>query len=93
MAVNDGFGGRARTLHTKEYPNLLGRMFQVSETKRVVTGTYYPPSGGDRSWYEESDWEPGGLTDQKHYKLVSLGYMAQNGYREMMWIQTENLGR
>jgi hypothetical protein len=71
LAKADGFGGRERSLHFKEQPNLLGQEFTVSGVRMVQTGTYYPPSGGYNAYQGDYDYEPGGLADMKARRLVS----------------------
>lgn len=77
LAKTDGFGGRERSLHMEDKPELLGQEFNVSGVRMVQTGTYYPPSGYT-SYYGEYDYEPGGLADMKARRLVtgfSMGYL------------------
>lgn len=75
LARQDGFGGRQRTLHTKEIPDILGQEFCVTGIRTVKTGTYYPPTGGRGGYYgDEWDYEPGGLSDEKTHRLVTGWY-------------------
>lgn len=83
LATEDGFGGKERSLHTVELPELVGQEFNVSAVKTVMTGTYYPPSGW-YSWEGEYDFEPGGLSECKAHRLVQ-GF-AQFG----VWRRPEN---
>ena len=72
LAKADGFGGRQRTLHIKEIPDILGQEFRVMGIRTVKTGIYYPPAHGRSGWYgEEYDYEPGGLSDEKTHRLVT----------------------
>jgi hypothetical protein len=90
LAKADGFGGRDRTLHLKEVPDLLGQEFNVSGVRMVQTGTYYPPSYS--SSYYGDDYEPGGLMDMKARRLVSgfwLGF--QTIYETVPEIPVEHL--
>lgn len=70
LAKADGFGGRERSLHLEDAPNILGQEFTVSGVRTVQTGRYYPPSGST-SYYGEYDYEPGGLADMKARRLVT----------------------
>jgi hypothetical protein len=60
------FGGNERTIYTKERVDLKGKEFLVVNTKTVVTGTYFPPSG------DRDEFESGGLTHMKQHKILSL---------------------
>lgn len=45
--------------------------YRVEEVKVIQTGRYFPPNEyGTRGDWENYEWEPGGLTDRKTYKLV-----------------------
>lgn len=80
-AVADGFGGSERSLHFKEVPEMAGRTCVVSRLRTVKTGTYYPASvsGG----YEDYDWEPGGLMDEKTHRLAELCSTGLSGEFEI----------
>lgn len=78
LAKTDGFGGRERSLHLEEKPELLGQEFTVSGIRTVQTGTYYPPSGGYDAYNGDYDYEPGGLMNMKAHRLAtgfSIGYL------------------
>lgn len=74
LAKGDHFGGKTRSLHIKEYPEMLGHRSHVSHLRTVNTGIYYPPSGGYDSYYGEYDWEPGGLYDMKQHRLATINF-------------------
>jgi len=68
-----GFGGRERTIYTKEMPELAGCIVMVDSIKYVKTGKYYPPCDGEN--YEgEYDWESGGLENEKTHKILSIRF-------------------
>lgn len=70
LAKADGFGGKERTLHFEGVPLLVGQEFRVQSVRMVQTGTYYPPRVS-RSYFGETDYEPGGLENMKSRRLVS----------------------
>ena len=74
LAKVDGFGGRQRSLHLREVPDLLGKRARVQRRRQVQTGRYYPASGGGYNSYagDYDDWEPGGLAERKDYVLMGL---------------------
>lgn len=76
LALADGFGGRERSLHLKDVPDLLGQEFTVGRIRTVQTGTYYPPRGG-YDYYGDYDHEPGGLENMKARRLAT-GFMVAN---------------
>lgn len=65
-----GFGGRERSLHLLDQPHLAGVTVQVQRVRTVMTGRYYPSSGGGD--YYTDDYEPAGLADQKAHRLISF---------------------
>lgn len=74
FAKADGFGGRERSLHCEDVPELAGQVFTVDGVRMVQTGTYYPP----HAWVShcgEHDYEPGGLENMKARRLIS-GFCA-----------------
>ena len=70
LAKTDGFGGRERSLHFSEKPDLLGQEFTVAGIRTVQTGTYYPPHSS-QTYYGEYDYDPGGLMDMKAHRLAT----------------------
>lgn len=61
-----GFGGRDRTIHTREIPDLAGHEFVVEGVRFVKTGTYTTPgSGGD-----PYDYCPNYLTNEKTHRIL-----------------------
>lgn len=70
LAKTDGFGGRERSLHLEEKPELLGQEFTVSGIRTVQTGTYYPPHSSE-TYYGEYDYEPGRLMNMKAHRLAT----------------------
>ena len=81
LVRHQGFGGRERSLHTVEIPELAGKTFLVCSKCNVKTGTYYPPGGS----YE--DYEPGGLSDAKTHVLLDV--LAQTGQIHTNKLQIE----
>lgn len=65
------FGGPERTIHTKERPELKGKVFQVVSQKFHKTGTYYP-GNCSRGYYGDDDAEPPGLADMKTHRILLL---------------------
>ncbi len=87
---NVGFGGKERTIHTKEYPDYQGKVLVVADRKVVKTGHYYPPSGDSEDWY------PGGLSNIKTHVLLKLWdwniyCRSSSVYDEGFWIESCNV--
>lgn len=86
----NSFGGKERSIHTKEYPEQQGKMYSVADKKVVKTGIYYPSSGDNEDWY------PGGLDNCKTHVLLKLWdwniYCKSNNiYDEGFWIESCNV--
>lgn len=97
-AKDDGFGGRERSLHFEDHPELQGRLCQVYGVVTRMTGTYYPPCTS-RGWgyggYEE-EYEPGGLANQKCHRLLRISVPGsfesfKHKPRTELLIQPENV--
>lgn len=73
LAKRNGFGGNERSLHLESKPELLNQVFVVDAVRTVMTGSYYPPSGGYGGYEGDYDWEPGGLSNAKAHRLLTLG--------------------
>lgn len=81
QAKTDGFGGKERTIHFEDLNSLYWRNYEedkfepfvttVVGKRRVVTGTYYPPS---RICDRYDGPVPGGLDNQKHHILYATAY-------------------
>jgi hypothetical protein len=67
-----GFGGRERTIHTAEMPEMKGRVFKVTDWQFSKTGTYYPPSTYDGGWDGPAEYEPGGLDNTETHRILHL---------------------
>lgn len=96
LAQQDGFGGKQRTLHTEECPEALNAIAQVISVRSVRTGTYYPPSSYQDWESGHTEYEPGGLTDAKMHRLLSLdllldskGWFFKSVARKLTWFETE----
>jgi len=86
LAQEDHFGGPERTVHTEQDLSLLEGTYVVQEVRSVKTGRYYPPSGGSvDSWTGESDWEPGGLADEKVHRIARLKYQDESRVRGFVY--------
>lgn len=66
----DKWGGKERSIHLIDRPELFNAEGWAVKFKRCVTGIYSPGfrSGG----YEYDEWEPPYLYNQKHHRLVRL---------------------
>lgn len=64
----DGYGGRERTIHTADRPDLAGIEGTVCRQFFCKTGTYVP---GSRSW-SDGDHEPPYLEDEKTHRILVL---------------------
>lgn len=70
------FGSSERRIHTKIDEDLRDREVYVMETRQVMTGTYYGPSGS-YDWYE-----PGRLTDRVSNKICKVSIISRG---ELTW--------
>jgi hypothetical protein len=70
LALKDGFGGRERTLHFIEIPQLLGESYCVQGVRSAKTGTYSP--GYRSSMWGGNDDEPPSLSEEKTRRLVQI---------------------
>lgn len=71
-----GHGGRTRSLHTVERPDLQGRDFKVIKKFGCWTGDYYGPSGG--VYYDGEYWnEPGGLENRQYHSILTLAPLGE----------------
>jgi len=83
---SENFGGKERRIFTEIDNELEDIEFKVIDTRQVVTGTYYSPSGsGD--WYE-----CGGLDNQKSNRILELSHPT-NLQSEELWVVADNCER
>lgn len=98
------FGGSERKIFTQYDFALEDRTVWVMETRQVMTGIYYGPSGG---WYHSPDYgmdydfEPGGLDDRESHKICRVTFADRNDMPvwtelehqqfEGLWIQASKL--
>jgi len=75
VARADGFGGHDRTIHVRPMDPFVAafNQFKVVDVRRCVIGRYYAPwcSSGD-GWTVDPDYEPGGLENAKHCRLLRI---------------------
>jgi len=83
------FGGKTRSLHTEEIPEFQGISSRVLEIKYVKTGEYYP-SSFHHSYFDEPDYNPGGLNKQKTHKLVRC-FLHSSPLCGDKWIEAVNI--
>jgi len=69
----ENFGGKERSIHTKFDGSMKGKVYQVKETKRVVTGSYVPGHTYHDYYSEYDEYEPPYLDGQKHHRILILG--------------------
>ena len=83
--------GAERKIFNKpdRYCYLKGREIEVSEIKFVKTGKYVPPYNS-QDYYGEWDFEPGGLTEEKTHKILTLdnGDMIESIYVEKVILES-----
>ena len=70
LARRDGFGGRERSIHFVEKPELLDLEARIVSVRSVMIGTYHCASGG-RAWYDD-DYEPAYLSDRQTVRIAEL---------------------
>lgn len=73
LAHRRGFGGRERTIHWVEVPELEGEVVRIWSLRNAYTGTYFPPSG------DHEDYEPGGLDNMKCHRLANVSVHVMGG--------------
>ena len=67
----DKFGGCSREIYTQRIEEHTGKEYLVSKIKHVQTGTY--EAGYWSGMGYEPEYEPAYLSDQKTYKILTLG--------------------
>lgn len=67
-----GFGGRERTIHTTELPEIKGKVFEVRGWHFNVTGKYCAPSYWPGGWDSPAEYEPGYLDNAKTHRILHL---------------------
>jgi hypothetical protein len=86
LKVNkDGFGGTTRKVHSEPVSILEGAIIKVIETRHVMTGEYFAPSGSYSSYEGDYDYEPGGLTNQKSNRILKVRVSKRNLADQHMW--------
>lgn len=68
-----GFGGKERKIFSVPEPALEDKIVLVEETRQVMIGTYYAPSGG-RDYDGDYWYEPGGLDGQESIKIARVRF-------------------
>lgn len=71
-----GFGGRARTIHTRTDERAVGLTVEVLRKRTAYTGTYFPPHGGQCGWDGEYDFNPGGIDNAKCHVILETEHGA-----------------
>jgi hypothetical protein len=66
--IKNNFGGRERSIHTENKPELQDKICRVVGKKTVKTGVYRSGS----CYGEEGDWEPPYLDDEKTHIILEL---------------------
>lgn len=86
-----GMGGTERKIHTIPAPEYAGLEATIYDSRSVMTGEYYGPSGGYSSYDGEYDYEPGGLAGQQHHRIHELvaykTMTAKNQQFEGLWFE------
>lgn len=67
-----GFGGRTRSVHTSTEERLRDQTYKVVNIRYTRVGEYYAPYSSAGSFWEEPEWEPGGLDKAKTVKILQL---------------------
>jgi hypothetical protein len=71
LLAQKGWGGKDRTIHTIERPELLNATGWVS-TKRVVKTGKYRAGGGSYDYYGDMDYDPPYLDDEKTHIILTI---------------------
>jgi hypothetical protein len=66
------FGGADRKIFTEDYPKAKGQKATVSHIQIVKTGVYNKSYVSGNSYYEEYEYEPPCLTNQRTHKILTL---------------------
>lgn len=86
-----GMGGTERKIHTIPAPEYAGLEATIYDSRSVMTGEYYGPSGGYSSYDGEYDYEPGGLAGQQHHRIHELvaynTITAKNEQFDGLWFE------
>lgn len=82
------FGGRDRSLHTAEAPDLVGATGYVWDIKTVYTGYCHSSyTSGPDYWTGETDYEPGGLEDKKGHRIA---WVCFDQYMDNFFLNIKN---
>lgn len=90
LAHKDRFGGNERVIHLMEAPEAKDKILTITALKTVVTGQYYPASGGYTT-YGEYDYEPAELGNRKYHRLAAVDWFVHELKYEAAWIEVANL--
>lgn len=86
LAQQDGWGGKERTIHWDERPELQDAQAMVRKVKNAYTGTYVSPTRWS-SWSEDADDDPGYLDHIRCHRLAQVQVFSG----ERLWIPTSHL--
>jgi hypothetical protein len=70
--IKHSFGGKERKIFTERKEEYINTDFMVCDIRYHKTGIYFPPSGGYDSYFNEYDYESGGLKNEKTHKILEL---------------------
>lgn len=95
LAKLNHFGGRKRSVHLEERPEILGQKFFIHSLKTFMEGTYFPGFGG--SWENSYDDGEGPSLSISRAVRVAYGYvdggvsLLLSSSTDMIRIPIENL--
>jgi hypothetical protein len=90
VLYKQGYGGRDRTIHTENLPELAGRTARIQSKKVVRTGKYEPGTMGcDSDGY--NDYDPAYLSNCKSHVILELDMInhSENKIWSGMRVQIE----
>ena len=91
VALDDSFGGADRTIHEEDVPEWQDLECTVSGISTVVTGTRCSGGYCGGSYYDNDEYEPPSLDDQKRWRILDLcGYGAFRRLRSSDYLYPEN---
>lgn len=79
------FGGRERTIHFEDRPDLQGAEARIDGLRTAHTGIYMPPVD------HFDDWEPGYLKDEQRHRIAMV--MILNGSMDQVELPIAHLER
>lgn len=96
ILMENGYGGRERTVHTKLREELRGKTGVICDRKVVKTGCYFPGSSHQGYFDAYPEYEPAYLTNEKSHVILQILVHGNNDVfvtdpDNQIWIENKHL--